>query len=127
MSLDVYLAVAEPGISPAELREVFHLREAEASDSSDEWAFADCILSFIKGPNGSIVFVSVNRPTNDKALWDGLFAVLSRGDAVFFFPSVPLRAVVTDVSAIGKVATDLREFDEILVIDSAAELGASLV
>ncbi len=126
MSFDIYLAVAEPGVPPAELRELFHLREAEAPSFSDEWTLGDCILSLTKRPNGSIVFISVHRPSDDAVLWDGLFAVLSRGDAVFFFPSDPARAVVTDASAIGKVTKDMRDFDEILVIRSAAELIESI-
>lgn len=96
-------------------------------DAAEEWCLSDRTLSLTKGVEQRIVHISMSRPTPLDQLWEGLFAVLSRGDAVFFSPSAPLIEVDCPHDAVDLTAEDMRDaFGEVVLVDSPQALRDSL-
>src|SRR5262245_44026476 len=127
LSFDIFLAIAEPGVRYAEVRSAFGLSLTRAPSSRDTWPLKDCELLLTKGGTGRVIHISVHRPTATRSLWKGLFQLLQRGDAVFFYPSDPLIPVVTDPRAIKLMPTDMQEsFGRPHVVRSVKELIDSL-
>ena len=127
MSFDIFVIIADPGIPAGMLRKLFGLTQEGAPDSSDEWPLQDCALRLTKGAENNVTHISVHRPTGDEVLWNGLFAVVRRGDAVFFFPSDHLIPVVSDPAAVGMMPEAMREsFGQPHIVHSAQQLMDSL-
>ena len=105
----------------------FGLGLAQAPSSRKVWPLKDCELFLTTGGRGLVTHISVNRPTTNRSLWKGLFHLLKRGDAVFFYPSDPLIPIVTNPRAIKLMPADMQEsFGRPHVVRSVRELIDSL-
>ena len=98
------LRIPEP-----ELRAAFCDEVRDDPHSEGTWVLGDCTLHLGRGEDGNVTNFSVSRPTGDDVLWEGLFGVLQRGDAVFYYPSEPLRPIVADLAAAEMMPEDMRE------------------
>jgi len=64
-----------------------------------------CQLHLKTGPTDGVIAVTLSRPCNDPALWDGVFAILSAGNGVCYWPgSAPF---VTSLGAAGHLPEDM--------------------
>ena len=111
------------GISESELLGAFG---GEVS-VSEGWVVDDCTLYPSRNSEGKVIGVMVERPSTSDLLWNGLFQLLRRGDAVFYYPNDPLIPIVANVAAVKMMPDDMRaSFGEPHVVNSAEELRASL-
>jgi hypothetical protein len=113
------------GIPEPELRAAF--KNAAVPESDELWKLGDCTIFLQRNDSGNVEHFNVERPTDDTRLWEGMFTVLQRGDAILYFPSDPLFPVVADARAVDLMPEDMREsFSKPHLVRSAEELIDSL-
>lgn len=125
MSFEVFVHLFGDGIPERELRAAF--KNEVVPESDDVWNLGDCTIFLQRGESGNIEYLTAHRPTDDLTLWEGMFTVLKRGNAIFYFPNDPLIPVVADLRAAKLMPDDMREsFSKPHLVRSAEELMASI-
>lgn len=127
MSFEVFMHVSGDGIEESEFQSAFSGKLLPMPDEDDMWRLGECTVSCGRNDAGRVVNINVHRPTGDAELWEGLFKILSAGNAVFFFPMDPLIPIVCDPTAVTLMPADMREaFGAPHVVASVQELIDSL-
>lgn len=116
MGFEVYLECFDEnertGIPRAAVRALFPIVDAESS--IDFWRVrydaknsCDIGVTAIATDHDRLKSLYVDRPCEERLLWEGLLAVLRMGSMVMFWPGGPL--VVADESVAARVPHALRE------------------